>query len=298
MSQHRLAPYPTLVVVCLGWGTIPLVVSSVHLPAAAIVAVRLWVSALALGVVVLTRRGRDERPALLSRRPVLCGVAAAVLAAHWTLLFAAYQHAPAGTVILIVYLAPVAIAAAAPRVLGERVGPRTLAALVLATAGFALVTGPAVGSASADGLALALGAAVLFAVLVLVSKPLSEIYGGLRLAFLEMGGAGLLLIPVAATARWGSPQPAWAWLLVLGLVHTAIGTGLYLDALGRVPATHVGILGYLEPAGVVVCAWLVLGQRPSVLTVVGGLLIAGAGVMVVATAPVLTTPEVPVRAPR
>jgi drug/metabolite transporter (DMT)-like permease len=47
---------------------------------------------------------------------------------------------------------------------------------------------------------------------------------------------------------------------------------------------------------VVVCAWLVLGQRPSLLTVVGGVLIAGAGVSVVAGGPVVTSPEVPLNA--
>jgi drug/metabolite transporter (DMT)-like permease len=207
-----------------------------------------------------------------------------ILAVHWIALFAAYKRAPAGTVILIVYLAPVGIAALAPKLLGEHVGARTLLALAAAAAGFGLVAGPAVESSSAAGLVLALLAAATFVALVLVSKPLAVIYGGLALAFMEMAGAGLVLVPVAMTVGWGSPHTEWGWLVVLGLVHTALGTGLYLGALGRVPATHVGILGYLEPASVVVCGWLVLGQRPGLATVVGGLLILVAGVLVVGAA--------------
>jgi len=114
--------------------------------------------------------------------------------------------------------------------------------------------------------------------LVLLSKPLASVYGGLRLALLEMGGAGLVLIPVAAASSWPAPAPSWLWLLVLGAVHTALGIAIYLHVLGDLPATHVGILGYLEPVGVIVCAWLWLGQRPALSTVVGGVLVIGAGV--------------------
>ena len=277
--------YLTLVAVCTGWGTIPLIVRRVPLPATAIVAVRLWVAALGLGVaLVVTRRTAERRPALLSVRPWLCVTSALVLAVHWVSLFSAYKRAPAGTVILIVYLAPIGIAALAPSMLGERVGARTLWALVLGAAGFALVAWPAVHGTSVAGLGLALLAAAMFVVLVLVSKPLAESYGGLRLAFMEMAGAGLLLVPVAATAAWGHPRGSWLWLVVLGLVHTAVGIGLYLAALAHVPATHTAILGYLEPASVVACGWLFLSQRPGAATIIGGVLIVLAGVVVVRSA--------------
>lgn len=274
--------YLTLVGVCTFWGTIPLVVKNVHLDAAAIVAVRLWVAAAGLGVALVARGRHVPGRRLLSFRPSLCIASAVTLAVHWYCLFAAYKRAPAGTVILIVYLAPVGIAAVAPRLLGEVLGRRTIMALAVAAVGFLLVAGPAVDHASAAGLLLAAGAAASFVVLVVVSKPLAEAYGGLRLAFMEMTGAGLVLLPVALTTPWGHPEPAWLWLAVLGLAHTAIGTGLYLAALGRVPATHVGILGYLEPASVVACGWLFLHQRPGLATVVGGALIVAAGVLVLA----------------
>jgi drug/metabolite transporter (DMT)-like permease len=280
-------PYLTLVAVCSGWGTIPLIVRSVHLPSPVIVAVRLWVAAAGLGAVLWWRRDAGEPfPKLLSVRPRLCVAAAATLAVHWIALFAAYRRAPAGTVILIVYLAPVAVAALAPWALGEAPSRATLGALALAVAGFALVAAPAVGGAGvggagAAGLALAVAAAASFVVLVLVSKPLAEVYGGLRLAFMEMSGAGLVMVPVAGATAWGRPTASWLWLVVLGLVHTALGVGAYLGALGRVPATHVAILGYIEPASVVLCAWLFLAQAPTPATLAGGALIGAAGGLVV-----------------
>jgi drug/metabolite transporter (DMT)-like permease len=274
--------------VTAGWGTIPVLAGLVHLPSALIVASRLWTAAICLGGAVWWRRRRDRRlsrvamPALFSFRPARCACVAGVLAVHWLALFAAYHRAPAGTVILIVYLAPIGVAAVAPRLLGERLGRRTIAALVAATAGFALVAGPTVRSAGATGLVLSLIAAVLFVFLIVLSKPLAEVYGGLQLAFIEMAGAGLVLIPVAVLTHWPHPAPSWLWLLVLGVVHTGVGISIYLAALADLPATHVGILGYLEPVGVVLCAWAFLGQRPAVETVLGGILVVGAGVTIVA----------------
>src|SRR5205814_2048552 len=78
-----------------------------------------------------------------------------------------------------------------------------------------------------------------------------------------------------------SAPSAWVWVVVLGLVHTAAGASLYLAALSEVPATHAAILGYLEPAGAVVCGWLVLGEHLAAGELVGGALIVLAGWLVV-----------------
>ena len=294
-------PSAVLLVVCSGWGTIGLVVRAVDLPAAAITSGRVWVGALGLGVVLLATGGHKPGPAgpgghkpgpagpggdkqspgLLSYQPGRVGLTGAILAVHWLSFIAALQHAPIGTVVLIVFLGPIGVALGAPRVLGERSSPRTLAALALAVGGFLLVAAPGVRSAGLLGPALALLAAVLLVALVLVSKPLAEVYGGLRLAFLELAVAGVVLLPAGLTAGWGAPELDWLWLVVLGLVHTALGVSLYLAALARVPAVHAGILGYLEPAGAVACGWLFLDEHPGPATAAGALLIVAAGLLVV-----------------
>ena len=274
----------TLATVCASWGTIPAVAGWSGLPASAIAFGRVSIAAAGLGLALWVGRrdgGESARPRLLSVTPGRCLAAAAVLAVHWAALFAAYRRVPAGTVILIVYLAPVGVAALAPRTLGERVGPHTLAALALGVAGVALVAAPALDGAGAAGLALAGAAATTFVALILLSKPLSESYGGFRLAFLEMAGASVLLLPWAATADWGDPDRDWAWLLVLGLGHTAVGTSVYLGALARVPATAAGILGYLEPVSVILFSWWLLSERPKLATLAGGGLILVAAALTV-----------------
>lgn len=282
--------YLALAVVCTGWGTIPAVAARTGLPAVAISAGRVWIASLALGAaLVITRR---PGPRLLSVQPGRCIATGVVLALHWTAMFAAFERAPASTVMFVIFLAPVGIAALAPRALGERSGTRTVVALVIAVTGLLLVAGPTVTDAGVSGLALAVFAGGTFVWLVLASKPLAEAYGGLRLTLQQMAIAGIVMVPVAMRAGWGPPRASWIWLVVLGLVHTALGTGLYFAALAKVSATHTGILGYLEPAGVVLFSWLLSGQVPTAWTVLGGMLIVVAGALVIATETPLT-PEVP-----
>jgi drug/metabolite transporter (DMT)-like permease len=291
-------PALVLAATCTAWGTIPLVVRAVDLPAEAIVGVRLWSGAATLALVLWLRPTQAAGPRLLSVSPARTVATGVVLAVHWVAFFAAYQRAAAGTVILIVYLAPVAVAALAPTVLGERHGPRTIPALAVAVVGAALIAAPELGSASWSGVVLAAVAGLTFAGLLLLGKPLADAYGGLRLALQQLGIAGVCLVPVALAAPWGPPRPEWLWLLVLGAGHTAVGSALYLGALGRLPATTTGVLGYLEPASVVVCAWAFLGESPSPLMLAGGLLVVVAGAVIVFAEHAIPAPvEVPTGVP-
>jgi drug/metabolite transporter (DMT)-like permease len=219
-------------------------------------------------------------------------------------MFAGYQRAPADVVIFLVFLAPIGIAVLAPRALGEHSSRSTLVALALAVAGFALVTGPDLSSGTTPtGIAAATLSGATLVVLILVSKPMAEAYGGMRLTWIELTGASVVLLPVVATTDWSIATASdVVALVVLGLVHTAACTSIYLHALAQVPATHVGILGYLEPVSVVVLGWLVLGSPPAAATLAGGALIVAAGALVILAAPTTTpspatSPEVPARVP-
>lgn len=275
--------YVALALVCVGWGSIPLVARESGLPAGAIAFSRVALAAVAFGGVIAARRRRStDSVRLFSYRPAVCVAAGMILGVHWLCLFAAYERAPVSTVILITYLAPVAVAVVAPFALKERFEARTALALAAGLAGFVLVYLPGVEGVGKGGLMLSLAAMATWAAMILISKPLAETYGALRLVFIEMAVASVVLLPVAASARWGSPRLAWTWLLVLGLVHTALGWAIYMSGLERISATHVGILGYLEPVSAVALTTLVLGTQLAAGTIIGGVLVIASGVLLVA----------------
>lgn len=286
--------YLLLVAVCTGWGTIPLILRELDVAPSTIAFARVLIAAVGLGAVLVAQPERDRLPRPFSVQPILCIANGALLAAHWLTMFIAFDRAPAGTVILIIFLAPVGVAAIAPRLLGEHLSTAIVAAAILGLVGVGFIAGPALGESDPVGLVMAAISMALLVALNLAAKPLSGVYGGVRLAFMETAGAALVLLPIAVVLHSGSLSTAWPWLVLLGLVHTALGVSLYLSALRHLPVTHVSILSYLEPASVVALAWIVLAERPTLLTSVGGLFVIAAGVLVVTAGRQHSMPPEPV----
>ena len=257
------------------WGSIGVVVRQVELPAVAVVWSRLVFALPVLAWFVLRRQGR-----VLRRPSGMLFANGAILALHWAAFVAALQRAPIGTVLLITYLAPVGIAALAPKVLGEQVTRNVILAIALGVGGVALIALPSLDGSSADGVALAVVTGIAYIALALLNKRLADEIGGTELALWQMLIACALLSPVAAFADWGGPTGSWLWLPVLGCVYTAFGFGLYLTALEKVDASRAVVLLYLEPASAIAFGWVFLDERPSALTVVGGLAIVVAGLLV------------------
>lgn len=276
------------------WGSIGLVVREIDLPAVTIVAFRVGIAAVAIGAWLLLRPDEHGRR-LVVHRPGRTLVQGAVLAVHWACFFAALQRAPVGLVTLIVFLAPVLLAAVAPFTLGERLTARTGVALGLGLVGTALLVGVGADEAEPAGVLFALAAAVLLAALYVNAKVLSPLYGGRRLALAQTAVAAVILAPIAVLGGGGGPTGAdLGWLLVLGLVHTALALALFLGALGRIPALHTGVLSYLEPASATFLGWLVLDEAIGLGTVLGGLLVIAGGLLVLGgpgTEELVATPE-------
>ena len=268
--------------VCLGWGTIPVTVSAIDLPGPAITAARVWLAS--VGLIVAGRFIRSsEPPAPFDRKVGLAAaIAGVLLAIHWSMQFAAYDRAPAPTVAFVIFLAPVGYAALAPFVLREHTPPRAWLGLGLAVPGALLITGASsADGASTTGIALAFGAAVTLVGLTLAAKRVAQTYGGRRSALIQLTIAGVALMPIAVKLIIGGYGPAraeWLWLVVLGLVHTAVAVAIFLWALAQTPVAVVGVLSELEPVGVTLVAAL-LGDLPGPATLVGGGLIVAAGVL-------------------
>jgi len=285
LSERRAAA--TVAAIAVLWGSVGVVVRQIDLPAVAVVSARIWVAAPAVGLFVHRRPSSVPWTWHPSRRLLLNGV---VLAAHWVSFIAALQRAPIGTVLLITYLAPVGIAALAPAVLGEVVPLRTKAALGIAVTGIALIAAPALHGSDTSGVLLALLTGTLYVPLALLNKSLSDEIGGANLTLWQLLVAGMVLLPFAAIADWGSPRASWLWLLVLGLVYTAFAFGTFLTALASLPATRAAVLLYLEPASAVLFGWVLLHEEPALSMLFGGALVVAAGVLV---ARIPMAPELP-----
>jgi drug/metabolite transporter (DMT)-like permease len=281
-------------------GFIAVIVDGLDLGAEALVFYRLALAAVTVVVVAaLARRLDILRAPLLRGRLALLG---AMLAAHWLFFFGTIKLSSVVVAVLTTYSAPLLVALVAPLVLPERRSRVVLLALGPAAAGLALValTGDEGTHARPLAVATGLGAAATYTVLVIESKRLSSRLSVPTIQFWAYWIACLIVAPFLLTSDRVVPREGeLGYVLVLGVVFTALSGLCFVWLLRKVTAQAISTLGYLEPVAAALLAWAILGQELGWAVLVGGMLIIGAGLLVIlyepAETPRLETPPVPAR---
>lgn len=242
---------------------------------------RLLIASAALGVFVLARHEplppRRDLPGLL-----LCGVL--WFGIYNVALNAAEQHVDAGTAAMLVNVGPILIALLAGLMLGEGFPRPLLAGCGVAFAGAAVI-GLATSDAGVDGglgALLCIAAAAAYAGGVVAQKPLLERTSALQVTWVACTIGAVACLPFAPTLAGelpGAQDSTIAWVLYLGVFPTAIAFTTWAYALARTTAGRMGSATYLVPPLTIVMAWVLLGEAPPVLALLGGALcVAGVAV--------------------
>ncbi|MFJ3881647.1 DMT family transporter [Streptomyces sp. NPDC090077] len=192
----------------------------------------------------------------------------------------------AGTASLLVNTGPILMALLAARLLGEALPPRLLTGMAVSFAG-AVVVGLSMssggdGSTPVLGVVLCLLAAVAYATGVVAQKPALSYGTPLQITTFSCLVGTVACLPFAGQLAAEVPRaPLSATLnaVYLGVVPTALAFTTWTYALARMPAGKLGATTYAVPAVVVLLSWILLGEVPAWLTLLGGLLcLAGVAV--------------------
>jgi len=204
-------------------------------------------------------------------------------AAQAGLYFGALTHLDASLTALLLYLYPSLVLVGAIALRREHATPSRLAALGLASTGTALVLlGGGLGAVDVLGLAMAFGAAVVYATYILAADRVVAAVDPFALAALVMTGAAASTVTAGASAgalHLGFAAGGWAWLLVLVCVSTVMGTSAFFAGLRRVGPATASIVSAAEPVVTVSLAALVYAERLGPGMVAGGILVLGAVVV-------------------
>ena len=235
-------------------------------------------------LLVMRLRGDGmDRAAVRRKLPLLC-LSGAAIGVNWILLFEAYNYTSVATATLCYYLAPMFVILASPLVLREKLTLRKLACVSAALLGMVFVSGvlEASGVAGLKGVLLGLGAAVLYASVVLMNKQLGDVPAYDR-TIVQLGSSAAVLLPYVLLVEEVSIEAftpgVIALLLVVGIVHTGIAYALYFGSLMQLKAQTAAILSYIDPVVAVLLSALVLREHMSLLSGLGAVLVLGAAVI-------------------
>jgi drug/metabolite transporter (DMT)-like permease len=190
--------------------------------------------------------------------------------------YVAVRDLPLADVMTFWLAAPIYVAAVAPFLLGERVGPWRWFAIALGFAGVLIALGPS-GGISPTATAAAMIGTACFAAMMITGRTLRGT-PDTALVFWQLVGAGLAGV-VAAPVGWTMPSAFdWGLLSLLGVV-AMLAHICVTRALKMADAALVAPLQYTLLPWAIVLGWLFFGDVPGPAMLAGGLIIVVAGLM-------------------
>lgn len=262
------------------FGTNGVAVHMAGLPSSVIAAVRGIIGALTL-VAWARMRGHALSLADIPRSQLLrIAISGACIGFNWVLIFEAFRISSVAVSTVVYYIAPALVVLLAPLVLHERFSGMRLVCVLISFAGLGLIVGLD-GGASHAGILLALGAACLYASVIMLNTTFAEVDYRIR-TVIQIGAAGLVTLPYAlSTGAFAAVEltpRTIVFLLVLGIVYTGIAYACYFSAFSGLGAQEVSVLSYIDPVIAVICSALVLGEPITPATLLGAALIIGSSI--------------------
>lgn len=262
------------------FGTIGVFVRNIAVSSAELALYRAMLAAILLGSYFLLMKQKLNLKDI-GKDLLLLLLSGAAMGFNWIFLFEAYKYTTVSVATLSYYFAPVLVTLACPVLFKEKMGVKQWICFVMSTLGIILITG--IGDLRGNnqhllGIAFGLGAAVLYATVILLNKKIQRV-AGIQRTFLQFLAAIVVLIPyVLCTEGIHLGQldgSGWINLLIVGLFHTGVTYCLYFSALKELPGQEAAILSYIDPLVAVLISVFVLGERMTAVQIIGGLLILG-----------------------
>lgn len=222
--------------------------------------------------------GRRLRATLRTRRLGLQLLRSLFLLGATGLFFSALSFIQLAEASAIMFVAPLLVTALAVPLLGERVGPRRWASVLVGFLGALIIIRPGGGTVQIAAL-FALGAAGSYALYQITTRLLS--HSAAPLTTLAYSAAlGALVSSAAVPFFWVAPDfTGWVTMVGLGLIG-GLGHFTLIKAFEAAPAATVTPFGYASLIWATLYGFLMFGDLPDLWTVVGAAIIAGSGLYI------------------
>lgn len=246
-------------------------------PATFIVMVRYWVFFLA-GVYMAKTASGGLIANIKSKRPIVQCLRGLLLLLELIAIALAFRVMGLAEATSIFQSYPLFGTVIAVFLLKEKVGWRRVSALVIGFVGILIMLRPGSGVLSM-GAIWALVAALFFALYM----ALTRLVGGIdkpQTSFFYVGLVGLVVMNLGLPFFWVHMDSHYVWILVALCFTSVVGHFLMIKALSLVPLTVVQPFNYLQLVWSVIIGYIVFGDMPDILTLVGAALVVGSGLFV------------------
>ncbi len=267
----------SMVLSMLIFGTVGIFVKFINMPAGLIAMTRGFTGMLVIFAVMRLTRQKINFFAIKEKFLLLI-LSGAVMGFNWILLFESYNYTTVAVATVCYYMAPIFVIIASPFILKERLTTKKIACVGVALIGSVLVSGVLkTGVSGLRGIFLALGAAALYATVVVINKFLADL-SAYEKTVVQLGAAAVTVAPYALYTMGDLKfnDTSVFLLIIVGIVHTGLAYTMYFGAIPELKAQTVAILSYIDPSSAVLLSAIILKEKITLLELLGAILIIGA----------------------
>lgn len=231
------------------------------------------------GVAICVLLTLQKKPIKLHRAKdyviaILLGVAVGI---HWVTYFAGMQLAGITVGMLAFFTYPVITVFLEP--LFNKSKPKAkdiISAVVVIIGIYLLIPNVNLGDDITLGVVTGVISALFFAIRNITHKRYFSEYGGPQTMFYQTLVASLMLCAFIEVPITQINDTDLILLLIAGVVFTAMPHSLFAASLKNLSAATAGLISCLQPLYGTILAIIILHERPSVMTLIGGALIVSA----------------------
>lgn len=260
-------------------------------PSLVIAAYRLTLASIFIAPIALIHYRAELRN--LTRTDVLLGLLSGIfLALHFATWISSLEYTTVASSVVLVSTSPLWVALLAPLILREALTRSVLLGMALALLG-GMIIGMSDSCSFQERLAcpalsefvkgeaflgnvLALAGAFAVSGYLMIGRRLRRKMSLVPYIFMVYSMASLMLIAImlgVGESPIGYPKITYLWMLLLAIIPQLIGHSTYNWSLRYLPATFVAITTLGEPIGSITLAYYILQEVPSLIKIIGALLI-------------------------
>lgn len=218
-----------------------------------------------LGVSLKIRSAKDRGTFL---------IAGVFMALHWVTYFYALKLSNVAVGMLSLYTYPVITTFLEPLFFKNKLsGVHLLLGAMVLLGVYILAPEISLGSNMIQGIFFGVFSAFCYAIRFLLMKKLVSSYHGSMLMFYQMLIVAAVTIPYLFIKDVSSVSHQYPYLLLLGILTTAVGHTLMTLMLKHFKASTASIISSIQPVFGIILAFVFLSEIPSLNTFIGGFLI-------------------------
>lgn len=268
------------------WGSLGVFVKNISLESFEIAFLRAVIASIIVGIILFIKSKKhkniNKKEKEFNKRNFLILISSGVLIGfNWVLLFQSYKYTTVSNATLSYYFAPVLVVFLSPIILKEKLTCKVGMSIICAMLGLFLIVNNqsqiSIGNFQhLKGITIALGAAFLYAIIVIMNKYIQGIDDYER-TFIQLFTSAIVLLPfiIYRNNLYIKDLKSLVLIIILGVIHTGLAYCLYFSAIKEIKVKTTALLSYIDPTSSIFFSVVFLSEPLSIIQIIGGIIILG-----------------------